>query len=120
MDPKEALELLDSSEGWIGVIFEGTLSQPLAIDAPLYSLGAPIESGIAVVKSMLSKGFKVQIISQYISPYCWRRKEHRDRTLSRQAFEEWCLEYIGEYVFCTNSINDETQAIFLNDQIVRI
>jgi hypothetical protein len=103
--------------GWIGVDFDGTLSEYNGWVAGDHC-GPPIPAMLARVKAWLAEGKDVRIFTARIyhdnSP-----KRLQDAELARTAIVEWCKLYVGKEIPITN-VKDYGMIELWDDRCVQV
>lgn len=80
--------------GWIGVDFDGTLSEHPSDNWP--EPGRPIPMMVQRVKNWLAQGIEVRIVTARVSGDKFRASQHRI------MIQDFCREHIGQALEVTN------------------
>jgi hypothetical protein len=102
--------------GWIGVDFDGTLSEYHGEWRPPGEYGAPVPRMVAQVKAWLAQGYEVRIFTARAQreSYCaWHRRE------IIASLEDWCEQHIGQRLKITNE-KDLDMLCLWDDRAVQV
>jgi hypothetical protein len=102
--------------GWIGVDFDGTLSEYHGVWRPPGEYGAPIPNMVERVKRWLEAGWEVRIVTARAQrePYC-----DMPRELIISTLQDWCEEHIGARLPITNE-KDLGMVALWDDRAVQV
>ena len=87
-------------EGWIGVDFDGTLSEYTTWQGPAHC-GAPIVPMVERVKAWLAAGKKVKVFTARVTEDGTTGR-CADAVTARRAIQAWGREHIGQTLEVTN------------------
>jgi len=104
---------MGQSDGWIGVDLDGTLAVYQGWKG-VEHIGAPIWPMVERVKTWLSEGRKVKIMTARVGPV-----KGRDDALVRAVINSWCMENIGRVLPIT-CIKDFAMIELWDDRAVQV
>jgi hypothetical protein len=112
--PPTLSDLINSSDGWIGVDLDGCLAEYTGWKG-LTHIGPPIEPMVSRVKIYLEKGREVRIFTARADLL----HSPEEFAVSKAAIESWCLIHIGKIlpITCTK---DRFMVVLFDDRAVRI
>lgn len=102
--------------GWIGVDFDGTLSEYHGVWRPPGEYGAPIPRMVERVQAFIAAGYEVRIFTARAQrePYC---SMTRDEIIV--SIQDWCEKYIGVRLAVTNEKDLDMVALW-DDRAVQV
>lgn len=109
----------DMAGRWIGVDFDGTLSIDRFGRKDPYEVGEPIAAMVARVKSWLTSGYDVRLLTARMNPYSNTSGRDRDVKVMKHVLEHWCELHIGKRLPVTNA-KDGGMEVLWDDRAVRV
>ena len=104
---------------WIGVDFDRTLAYDSPNRDDPYELGEPIPEMVNRVKAWLADGYKVKLMTARMHPISFTAGCYRNIPTMEHRLREWCEEYIGQALECTNQ-KDGLMEVLWDDRAVRV